>query len=123
MEKIVSDCVIKPKMNCFNCEVERTCKSCLDLVSREKTYSSDNNMLKKPENYYHQMPPYFIGEYEPKQIFIDFESGRKILMEEEYKMVAKRRFESKYNMTECKSYMKYEKILENTEFFLWFQTY
>ena len=26
--KICSDCVIKPKMNCFNCEMEKGCKTC-----------------------------------------------------------------------------------------------
>ena len=33
-------------MNCFNCEMERSCKTCLDLLSQKKTYSTDNNMLK-----------------------------------------------------------------------------
>ena len=42
-----SDCVIKPKMNCFNCEMERACKTCLDLISQKKTYSTDINTLKK----------------------------------------------------------------------------
>ena len=34
-------------MNCFNCEMEKSCKSCLDLISQKKTYSTDINMLKK----------------------------------------------------------------------------
>ena len=46
--KICSDCVIKRKMNCFNCEMVRACKSCLDLISQKKTYSTDKNVLKKP---------------------------------------------------------------------------
>ena len=34
-------------------------------------------MLKrKPANEYHQLLPYQIGEYEPRQINIDFEPGR-----------------------------------------------
>ena len=41
------DCVIKPETNCFNCEMERACKTCLDLISQNKTYSTDINMLKR----------------------------------------------------------------------------
>ena len=39
--KMCSDCDIKPKLNCFNCEMERACKTCLDLISQKKTYSTD----------------------------------------------------------------------------------
>ena len=57
--KISIHCVIKPKMNCFNCEVERACKSCLDLVNHNKTSSIDIRILKrKPANEYHQMFPF-----------------------------------------------------------------
>ena len=45
--KIFSDCVMKPRKNCFNCEGKRACKSYLDLISQKKTYSTDNNMLKE----------------------------------------------------------------------------
>ena len=45
--KICSDFIRKPQMNCFNCETERACKTCLDLVSRKRTYSIDINMLKR----------------------------------------------------------------------------
>ena len=47
-----SDCVINPKMICFNCETERACTSCLDLRSQKKKYSTDINMLKRkpPKN-------------------------------------------------------------------------
>ena len=34
--KVCSDCVIKPKKNCFNCKMKRTCKPCLDLISQKK---------------------------------------------------------------------------------------
>ena len=40
------ECVVKRKMDCFNCDVARTCKSCLDLVRENKTYSTDITMLK-----------------------------------------------------------------------------
>ena len=80
-----SDCVIKPKMNCFNCEMERACKTCLDLISQKKTHSSDINMLKrKPPNQYHQMLPHYEGKYDPKQNNIGFESAKKVLMKEDY---------------------------------------
>ena len=86
--KICSDCAIKPKMNCFNCEMERTCKTCLDLISQKKTYSTDIDMLKrKSPNEYHQMLPHCAGKYEPKQNIIDFESTREVLLKEDDKMV------------------------------------
>ena len=119
--KICSDCVIKPKMNCFNCEMEKSCKSCLDLIYQKKTYSTDNNMLKrKPPDEYHQMLPHYVGKYEPKQNNIDFESAKDILMKEDEKMVVKRCFERIYNMMlDFKSYIKYEDIPENKEIFIY----
>ena len=94
-------------MNCFNCEMERACKICLDLMSEKKIFSTDINLLKSkhPNEYhqFHQMFPHFAGVYERKQNNIDFKSAREVLMEEDYKMVVKRRFERVYNMTDCKS--------------------
>ena len=61
--KICSGCSIKPKMNCFNCEMEKSCKTCLDLIFQKKTYSTDNNMLKrKPPDDQHRMLPYYEGK-------------------------------------------------------------
>ena len=92
--KICSCCVEKPKMDCLNYEWERACKSCLDLISEKKTYSTDiKNLNRKPRNEYHQMFPHHEGKYEPKQNNIDFESARELLMKEDDKMVMKRRFE------------------------------
>ena len=89
-------------MNCFNCEMERACQTCSDLISQKKTYSTDINMLKrKPPNEYHQMLPYYESVYEPKQNIIDFESAREILMKEDYKIVEKRRFERINDMITC----------------------
>ena len=43
-------------MNCFNCEMEKACKTCLDLVSQKEIYASDINMLKrKPAIEYHKI--------------------------------------------------------------------
>ena len=92
-EKICSDCVIKLKMNCFNCEMKRACKTlaCLDLISQKKTYSTDINMLKrKHANEYHQMLPNFEGKHEPKRNNTDFESARENFIKEDDKMVVKR---------------------------------
>ena len=115
------DCVIKPKMKCFNCEMEKSCKNCLDLISQKKTYSTDINMLKrKPPNEYHQMLHHYVGKYEPKQNNIDFGSAKDILMKEDEKMVVKRRFERIYKvMLDFKSYIKYEDIPENKEIFIY----
>ena len=33
--KICSDCIIKPKTNCFNCKMEKACKICLHLISQK----------------------------------------------------------------------------------------
>ena len=102
--KICSDCIIKPKTNCFNCEMERSCKSCLDLISQTKTYSTDINTSKrKPPNEKHQMLPYYEGVYEPKHINIDFESAKNILMKEDYKMIKQRNFHKKKFFYACPS--------------------
>ena len=118
--KICKGCVIKPKMNCFNSEMEKSCKSCLELISQKKTYSTDINMLKrKPPNEKHQMLPYYEGIYDPKQNNIDFESAKEILMKEDYKMVEKRQFERINDMKTHKSYTKYEDIPEIKEIFVY----
>ena len=49
-------------MNCFNCELEEACETCLDQISRKKTYFIDNNMLKrKLPNGNYQLLPYYKG--------------------------------------------------------------
>ena len=112
--KNCSDCVKKRKMNCFNCEMVKACKTRLHLISQKKTYFTAINMLKrKPPNDYHQMLPHYEGVYKPKRNFINFVSATEVWMEEDYKMVVKRRFERIYNMTECNSYMGNEDIHEN----------
>ena len=100
--------------------MERSCKSCLDLISQKKTYSTDINMLKrKPPNEYHQMLPHYVGKYEPKKINLNFESAKEVLMKEDDKMVGKRRFERINDMISYKSYIKYEVISENKEIFIY----
>ena len=120
-QKLCNECIIKPKMNCFICEVERSCKTCLDLVSQKKTYSPNVNLLKRKAPYEkHEMLPYYIGEYISKQINIDFESAKKVLMKEDYEIIVKRRFERINKMIlDFKSYIKNEDIPENKEIFVY----
>ena len=101
--------------------MERSCKLCLDLLSQKKTYSTDINTLKrKPPNEKHQMLPNYVGNYEPVQNNIDFESAKEILMKEDNKMIVKRRFKRIRNMMlDFKSYIKYEDIPENKEIFIY----
>ena len=54
------------------------------------------------------MLPYYEGKNEPRQKNVNFESARKSFMEEEDKMVVRRRFDRINNMMECKSYIKHE---------------
>ena len=116
--KICSDCAIKCKMNCFNCEMVRACKACLNLISQKKTYSTDIILLKrKPANENHEMLPHYEGKYEPRQNIVDFESAWQILMKEDDKMVVERRFERIVDMMECKSYNKNEVIPENKKIY------
>ena len=42
--KFCSACAIKRKMNCFNCQIERACNTCLDLIPQKKTISTDINI-------------------------------------------------------------------------------
>ena len=107
-------------MNCFNCEMERACKPCLDLISQKKAYSTDIKMLtRKPANEYLPMLPHYESGYEPKQNIIDLESAREFLMEREYKMIMKRRSERICNKMQCKLYMKNEDIPGNKEIFVY----
>ena len=100
--------------------MERTCNTCLDLISQKKTYSTDINMLKrKPPNEYRQMFPLYESEYEPRQNKIDFESAKEHLMKADKKMFEKKRFEMIYNATETMTYTKYEGIAENKEIFIY----
>ena len=114
------DCAIKPKMNCFYCEMKGTCKACLDPIPQKETYSYDNNLLKrKPAIETYQTLPYYECEYKPKQNIIDFESDREILMKNVYKMVMKKRFERIYYMMKCGLYMKNDYLPENKKIFIY----
>ena len=71
-------------MNCFNYELERTCKTCLDLISQNKTNSTDINSLKrKPANENYQMVSYCGSGYKRKQKTLILDLPEQILMEKE----------------------------------------
>ena len=53
---------MKHKMNCFNCEMERACKSCSHLICRKKTNFTDIKMLKRqPPNDKHEKLHHYEG--------------------------------------------------------------
>ena len=60
-------------MNCFNCEVSKSCQDCLSKVTRTAEYSVEINKLKRqPENEFGHMLPYYETEnniviYKPVQ--------------------------------------------------------
>ena len=96
--------------------MERAFKTCLDLVSQKKTYSTDKNLLKrKPASEYYQMLPHYEGKYEPRQKNFVFEAAKEILIKEVDKLVAKTRFERIIIAIETMNYTKYEDIPENKE--------
>ena len=65
------------------------------------------------------MIPYYESKNKPKQSIVDLEAAREILMKEDYKMDDKRRLERLYNMMQCKSYIRNDKIPENKEIFVY----
>ena len=69
-------CFVKDRMNCFKSEIKRACIRCKNLIYK-KTFCTDINMLKRQRhNGKHQVFPHYIGEYEPEQNSVDFESTR-----------------------------------------------
>ena len=39
------DCEIKPEVNCFNCEIKKSCQDCLSKITRIAKYSVEINKL------------------------------------------------------------------------------
>ena len=114
MKKLCSDCVDKRKMNCFNCEMERACKTCLGLISDKKVYSAENIDLKKNR----QMLPRYEVEHIPRQNSIDYKSAKEISMEVDRRIIETRRFEMINTMLKSKSCMRNEEIPENIVMFV-----
>ena len=50
-------------MNCFNCEISKSCQDCLSKITRITEYSVEINKLKRlPENEFGHMLPYYKTE-------------------------------------------------------------
>ena len=50
-------------MNCFNCEISKSCQDCLSKITRIAEYSIEINKLKRqPENEFGHMLPYYETE-------------------------------------------------------------
>ena len=59
-DKICKECEISPKVNGFNCEVNKACKSCLNRITQIKYYSTEINKLKRlSENEFGYMLPHY----------------------------------------------------------------
>ena len=41
-DKICKECELSPKMNCFECEVVKACRSCLKRITQIKYYLNQN---------------------------------------------------------------------------------
>ena len=67
----------------------------------------------------YEMLPWFVGDYTPRTSVNNFETAKKSLKEEDYKMVENRRFERINNMIESESCIKNEDIPENKETFVY----
>ena len=86
-------------------------------ISKE-TISTDINMVNRiPANEYHEMLPYYKGNYEPRRNNIDVESAKELTVEKP--MIEKRRFGRIKDMILCKSYIKQEEVHENKEIFVY----
>ena len=56
-------CMIDPKLNCFDCEISKSCDKCLKRITQIKMYSTEISKLKRltpDENGY--MLPHYVGE-------------------------------------------------------------
>ena len=99
--------------------MERTCKTCLDLISQKETYLVTLKSKIEPPNEYQQMFCHYEGIYEPRQYNIDFKTAKEILMKNIDKMFVKRRFERIYNAIETVNCTKYEDFFENKQIFVY----
>ena len=62
-DKMCRSCIIDPKLNCFDCEISRSCDKCFKRITQIKLYSPEINKLKRQppdENGY--LLPHYVGE-------------------------------------------------------------
>ena len=56
-------CIIDPKLNCFDCEISRSCDGCLKRITQIKLYSTEINKFKRqPPDKNGYMLPQHVGE-------------------------------------------------------------
>ena len=61
--KMCRSCIIDPNLNCFDCEISRSCDKCLKRITQVKVYSTEINKLRRlPPDEYGYMLPHFVGE-------------------------------------------------------------
>ena len=59
-DRICKQCEISPKLNFFECEIVKACRSCLKRITQIKYFSTENNELKRlPENEFGYMLPHY----------------------------------------------------------------
>ena len=56
------------------------------------------------------MPPWYLGDYEPKKSINNFEAAKEVSIATEIPMIETKRFERIDITVECKSYMKHEYV-------------
>ena len=74
---------------------------------------------RKPANKYYQKLTYYESEYEPRQTNLDFDTEREILVKENDKTFAERRFERINNMVAAKACINKKDLLENKKIFIY----
>ena len=62
-DRICKQCEISPRMNCFECDVIKTCKTCLNKLTQIEYYSTEIFKLKRlPENEFGHMLSHYTHE-------------------------------------------------------------
>ena len=63
-DETCKQCEISLRMNCFECEVVKVCKNCLNRSTQIIYYSTEINKLKRwPENQFGYMRPHYEREF------------------------------------------------------------
>ena len=62
-DKMCRLCIIDPNLNCFDCEISKSCDKCLERITQIKVYSREINKLKRlPPDENGCMLPHYVGE-------------------------------------------------------------
>ena len=80
-------CKIDRKLNCFDCEISRSCDKCLRRITQKKFHSTENNKLnREPPDENGYMLPHYVGEAiveedERDQTRVSYDKCNKCLVE------------------------------------------